>query len=136
MNAMEKVAWTELLVSVGATVVVLALLPWLGNAALGAFGLLGFLVAGMWFLKQRGQSVIVDERDREIERTATRVGISTAWMALFLALIGLVFWSSQYNDRIVPTHVLTWLVWIQFALCYGIKGYVGICQYRKQGRDT
>ena len=41
MNALEKVAWTELLVSVTTLVVVTALYPWFGDGATGAFGLLG-----------------------------------------------------------------------------------------------
>jgi hypothetical protein len=136
MNAMEKVAWTELIVSVLAVVVVAALFPWLGNKAHAGFGLLGFLVVSLWFVKQRGQTVTIDERDRNIERRATALGIGTAWQATFLSLICLVLWSSYSNDKVVPTAILTWLVWIQFSICYGVKGLVGVLMYRKQNHAT
>jgi hypothetical protein len=132
MNAMEKVAWTELIVSVAAVVVAAALIPWLGNGATSAFGLLGLLVCSLWFLRKRGPGVIVDERDREIERQATKFGVEAAWTATFLALIALVFWSSTYNESVVATRALTWLIWSQFAICYGVKGLVGVMSYRRQ----
>jgi hypothetical protein len=72
------------------------------------------------------------ERDRAIDQRAIRLGVGAAWMGLFLALIVLVFWSSIYNDRVVPTSFLTWLIWIQFAVCYGVKGLVGVLAYRRQ----
>lgn len=132
MTAMEKVAWTELSVSVMAVIIVSALLPWLGSHAHAGFAVLGLLGFNLWFLRRRGTAVIVDERDREIERIAMHRGVGTAWMALFLALIALVFWSSLFNNGAVPTGLLTWLIWIQFAICYGVKGLVAAVMYRRQ----
>jgi len=135
MNAMEKVAWTELLVSLGTIVVVTAIYPWMGPASMSAFGLLGLLVCSLWFVKGRGQAVVIDERDREIERQATRRGIEAAWMALFLALIAIVLWSVYFNEKkAVSIGLLSWLIWIQFALCYAVKGLVAVIAYRRQGR--
>ena len=132
MNAMEKVAWTELIVSVAAVAAAAALIPWLGNRASSAFALLGLIVCSLWFLRTRGPRVVVDERDREIERRAPQFRGEAAWVATFLALIALVLWSSLYNQGVVATRVLTWLVWIQFAICYGVKGLVGVMSYRRQ----
>ncbi len=132
MNAMEKAAWTELLVVVTAMAIALVLIPWLGNRASAAFGFLGFLPLGMLFLRQRGQGVLVDERDREIDKEALRLGVSTAWMMLFTAIILLQQWSVFFNDRIVPIGYITWIIWIQFAICYGVKGLVSILAYRRQ----
>ena len=66
MNAMEKVAWTELIVSVLTVVVVTCLYPWLGNQATSTFALLALSTLGAVFLRRRGAAVVVDERDREI----------------------------------------------------------------------
>ena len=132
MSAMEKVAWVELAVSVVAVAMVTALFPWLGNGAIGAFGILGFVVCGAFFLRHRGQTVVVDERDREIDRRATRIGIETAWMGLFLALIAVVLWASFSDQETISKSVLTWLVFAQFAVCYGVKGLVSIVTYRRQ----
>ena len=136
MTAMEKVAWTELLVSVLTVATVTVLFPWLGNSASGAFGLLGLVVCGLWFIKGRGKTVVIDERDREIERRSTRRGVEAAWMALFLALIAIVLWSSYVNEGVVATGLLTWLIWIQFAICYGVKGFVAVLMYRRQSRAS
>ena len=132
MTAMEKVAWTELIVSLATLVIATALIPWLGNSASGAFGLLGLIVCGLWFVRGRGRTVIIDERDREIEQIATRRGVETAWMVLFLALIAIVFWSSYANEGVVATWMLTWLVWLQFAVCYCVKGFLAVLAYRRQ----
>jgi len=136
MSAMEKVAWTELLVSVLAIVVVTLLYPWLGNKASAGFGLLGLLGFSVWFVRKRRQKVIIDERDKAIERRATELGVHVAWLVLFLSLIGLVFWSSSYNESVIETSILNWLIWIQFAICYGIKGLVGVLMYRRQRHDS
>ena len=134
MNAMEKVAWTELIVSAAAVAAAAALIPWLGNRASSAFGLLGLVVCSLWFLRKRGPGVVVDERDREIERRATKLGVEAAWMTMFLTLIVLGMWAQFYNEGVVAARYLTWLTWIQFAICYGVKGLVGVMSYRSQRR--
>ena len=78
MTAMEKVAWTELLVSVAAVVVASVLFPWLGGKAHVGFGLLGLVVCSVWFVRRRGQRVVIDERDRAIEQRATQLGVQAA----------------------------------------------------------
>lgn len=136
MTAMEKVAWTELLVSAVTVIVVSALFPWLGSGAHVGFALLVFLVVSLWFLRRRGRSVIVDERDRDIGRNAMHQGMGVAWMFLWLALIGMMFWSSLFNDHMVPTRLVTWVIWVQFAMCYGVKGFVAVRAYRRQSGAT
>lgn len=135
-TANEKLAWTELIVSLTTLVIVCLLVPFLGDRASGAFGLLAFLVAGMWFVRKQGNKIVKDERDREIEVRANLLGIGSAWMLLLLALIGLVLWSSSSNDSQVPTSYLNWLVWIQFALWAAVRGLVGILSYRAQRHDS
>ena len=132
MNAMEKVAWTEFLVSVLAVVVVTCLYPWLGERASGAFGLLGLMVFGALFLRRHGSRVVVDERDRQIAQRATSIGVSSAWMTLLLALIAAGLWSNYLRIGAVSTSFLNWLTWTQFAVCYGVKGLVAIIAYRRQ----
>ncbi len=134
MSAMEKVAWTELLVAVTTLVVVTALYPWLGNGATGAFGLLAFVVGGAWFLRRRGGAVVVDERDRAIERQTRNAGASAAWQFLFLALIAVGLGQMYLGADHVSLRVLNWLIWAQFAIFVGVKGLVGVISYRRQSR--
>ncbi|MES2792977.1 MAG: DUF2178 domain-containing protein [Planctomycetota bacterium] len=132
MNAMEKVAWTELVVCVTAVTAVTLLLPWVGDSAITGFALLGLMVFGALFIRRRDNRVVVDERDREIERKATSIGVSSAWMTLFLVLIAATTWSGYSHIDAVPIRFLNWLIWIQFAICYGIKGLAAILMYRRQ----
>ena len=131
MNAMEKVAWAELLVCVTALAAVGLLVPWLGDRAVGGFGLLGFLGFTVLFLRRRGNRVITDERDTEIQRVATSFGISAACFTLFLVLTILVVWAGYSHTDAVPTRILTWLIWISFAVLYGVKGLAAVVLYRR-----
>lgn len=133
MTAVEKVAWTEFGVSVGSTAIVIALYPWFGDRAAGAFGLLGLMALSAWFLRRQGSRVVVDERDAAISRKATQTGVQVAWMGLFVALALLGTWANLHNAGIVPSRLLNWLIWIQFAVCYAVKGFVGVLAYRRQG---
>ena len=94
MTAMEKAAWTELLVSVFTVAIVTSLYPWLGNRATAAFGLLGLIVLGAVFLRRRGAAVVVDERDREIANRAGRIGVGSAWMMSLIVLATTSLWSN------------------------------------------
>jgi hypothetical protein len=132
MNAMEKVAWTELGVSVAAVVLASLLIPWGSQAATSAFALLGLIGFTGALLRRRGNRVVVDERDREIARRATGIGVGTAWMTLFVALALATTWASFSGAHAVPTAFLNWLIWIQFAICYGTQGLVMVVMYRRQ----
>lgn len=134
MNAMQKVAWTELLVSLAAVVAATAFYPWLGQGAGGAFGLLGLIGFSALFLRRRGNETVVDERDRAVEQRAMKWGIVAAWELLFMTLIVVVMWSEFHGQKAVSTALLSWLVWVQFAVCYGVKGLVGVLSYRSQNR--
>lgn len=132
MNALEKAAWVELVVSVAAVALAAALFPWLHDGAAGAFGLLGLMGLSYFFLHPRRNRVLVDERDREIDRRAIRMGVGVAWMTLFTALIAATMWANYSGTHAVSTRFLTWLIWLQFAICYAIKGLVAIVSYRRQ----
>ena len=133
MNALEKVAWTELIVSVFAAGVVLSLYPWIGSAALGGFGLLGFLGMTPLFLRKRDNQVVSDERDLAIEKRSSWFGFGTAWTVMLLSLAAVTMWHS-YHERDVSTGLLSALIWSQFALCYAIKGAMSLVQYRGMNR--
>lgn len=133
VNAMQKVAWTNLIVSAAAIAAATLLYPFLGSqAATGAFGLLGFLALSGLFLRRRGDRVVVDERDREIDIKAKIIGVGTAWMTLSMTLAVATVWSSYWNIHAVSTGFLNWLIWINFAICYGMYGLAAVVLYRRQ----
>ena len=133
MSVMEKVAWTELIVSSVATLVVLFLLPTQGHEAASGFALLGAVVISFWFLRHRHKKTIVDERDLEIERHATQRGVEVAWWLILLSVIGVLLTPGDTGHAGYVSKIwLNWIVWIQFAAFFGMKGVVTINQYRKQ----
>lgn len=131
--ALEKVAWLELLVSTTTIIVVMILLPFLGHGASSGFALLGAVVFAYWFVRKRRTKMIVDERDLEIELHSVKRGVEAAWMFLLLGLIIIVLLpqSGDQNEFVTKT-TLNWLIWIQFAIYIGVKGFVGVISYRKQ----
>ena len=131
MNAVEKSAWTELVVVVAAVVATVTALPYLGHLSASWFALLAFLPLGMFFFRKRGDQVIVDERDREIQQKATNIGVQAAWMGTFMALIA-VSMAHGYAKEAVPTPYLNWIIWLQFAGCYGVRAFFTIFLYRGQ----
>ena len=133
MNAVTKVAWVELIVSVLAVSLVLAMYPWLGQAALSGFALLGLLGLTPLLLRKRGDHVVKDERDVEIEKLSSWFGFGTAWTVTLLALTAITLWHS-HRQIDVPTSLLSIVIWSQFALCYAIKGATALIQYRGVSR--
>lgn len=132
MSAMEKVAWTELVVSLVVSALVVALFPWLGMVSLSAFALMALITLSGLLLRRRGNEVVVDERDRDIERRAIRIAASVSWMCLLGGLIISCMWSAYVRNNAVPTSILSWLVWTQFPIIYGIKGFMSIYAYRRE----
>jgi hypothetical protein len=132
MNAMEKAAWTELSVSVVAVALATSLYPWLGSRATSAFALLALVVLGYAFIRPRDNRILTDERDREIAARATRLGVGTTWMTLITVLALVTTWESYSGSHAVSTGFLNWLIWIQFALFFGIRGLASVVMYRRQ----
>lgn len=132
MNALEKVAWAELGVTIVASVAVLGTYPWFGDLATKLFALLGLVVVFYpLFMFRRGDAIIQDERDLAIERKSKYVGSCTAWMFLFTSLISL---SMFYGPGDMPTRHLFSLIWIQFAVYFGVKSIVAVLGYRGMHR--
>jgi len=81
MNAIIKAAWFELVVSILALAGVTAFHPWLGNGAVGAFGILGLLGGAYWFLRRCGTGVVVLAADY---RGTKQVALSLMVWLVFL----------------------------------------------------
>ena len=60
--------------------------------------------------------------------------MTTAWIVLFMTLIVIVLGADRWGVKSVPIGILTWLIWVQVAICYGVKGLVGVISYRRQSR--
>lgn len=77
----------------------------------------------------------MDERDLEIEQHSKQRGLEVAWWFLVLTLIAmLILLGKPDHAGFVSKTVLNWLIWLQFAAFFGVKGIVSIIQYRKQVR--
>ena len=63
MNATQKRAVLNLAVAAVALAAVAILIPWLGDRAAGAFGLLGLVGLTPWLFRPRDGGIEIDERD-------------------------------------------------------------------------
>lgn len=136
MVAFEKIAWLEVCLAGSSIVLASALFPWLGNGAIGAFGILGGLGLSVLFIRNRGKKAIIDERDVEIQRSALLRGMMTSWFFSFFLLLGIILWAENSQTASVSSVLLSWVLWVQFALCYLVKGASTLMTYRKQNRAT
>ena len=108
------------------------LYPWLGSRATSAFALMALIALSYVFIRPRDNRIVIDERDREIAKRATSIGVATAWFTLSAALATATVWSSYSNTHVVSTAFLNWLIWVQFSICYGMKGLASVVMYRRQ----
>ncbi|MBX3413462.1 MAG: hypothetical protein KF708_12300 [Pirellulales bacterium] len=132
MSVSEKAAWMQLIVCLAAIAVVTLLLPWLGHRATAGFALLALVTLSAVFYRRRGNRIVVDERDMEIERRATSVAVGTTWVGLITVLASAGMWSNYSGVHSVSTVLLNWLIWLQFVACFGIKAIASIVLYRSQ----
>jgi hypothetical protein len=122
MSRQQKCAWFTLAFFAVATVVVVALLPWLGIAAFGASGLVAFSTLGpLLFRKKRGaREVAEDERDRMIAIETTRAAGMGSYTAMILACMIPWFVHMFQGKRIITIHALPWIVFTgMFAFILG-----------------
>ena len=129
MNATQKLARMELLISLTAILGALFVFPWLGDRAMGMFGVLGFLGLTPLFLMKRKGKVVTDERDQNIQLRAQLLGFGAAWMSLVLTLVALTAFVNL-DVANVPKSTLSFALWVSFALCYAVKGGATLFMYR------
>ena len=132
MSALEKAAWFQLVVCLAAIVVVGLLFPWLGHRATAGFALLALITMTAFFYRQRGNRVVVDERDLEIEKRTTSIAVGATWMGLVAILAAAGMWSNYLGIHSVSAGFLNWLIWGQFVAYFTIKAVGSIVLYRSQ----
>ena len=132
MNALQKVAWIEVIVAIVASIAVLGAMPLLGDRSTDLYVLLAVVPAIYPFLmRPRGGEIVKDERDNEIKKRSEYWGVSTAWMFFVISMIAISMW---HNTQDVPTKYLFALIWIQFAVYIGAKGAAALAFYRRVSR--
>jgi hypothetical protein len=128
MSALQKFAWFNLAIIAVTAVAVGALLPFLGRAALGCFGFLGFLGLGpLFFIRKRGH-VVMDERDLEIQRRAWIVAYSIFWVIYVLAAVALTL-AVYGEDGSVPVWVVQSSVFVAFMVVQALGSVAILVQY-------
>jgi hypothetical protein len=125
----QKQAWFTLAVLGATTLVVAALIPFLGRGALGGFGVLGLLGLGPLFYRRKAGRVLTDERDQVIQRRAVVLAYTVFWL-LFVAVGVLV-------PFVYPESVPSWLVgaslFAAFMLFMGVLSVATLVQYGREG---
>jgi hypothetical protein len=85
VNPTQRVAWFNLIVVISTLFLVLALVPFLGQASLGGMGTLGLLGFSVFFYRRKPGRVLADERDGLILGRAVVIAYSVFWLAFVLA---------------------------------------------------
>ncbi|MEM9644285.1 MAG: hypothetical protein AAF989_04755 [Planctomycetota bacterium] len=135
MNAVQRIALVELDVPLIAVATVFALRPFLGEAAMAGFAFLGFLGLTPLMMRGSGEKVVSDERDHDIDFTARFWAFGAAWMFLFASLGIVVMWHA-YQGTDIPITSANLLLWMQFAICYAVKGGIALRLYGGHHRAT
>ena len=131
MNALHKVAWIKLIVSLAAVLLAIVLYPWIGDRAAGAFGILGLLGICPLLLIDRKNKVISDERDRQIDCGSSSFGGAIAWTILYLSVLAVALWHS-WSDQDIPARYALALVYINFPIYIGVQGAYSLVCYRSK----
>jgi hypothetical protein len=132
MNASQKEASFTLGVVVVTALTVALLVPFLGRAALGGFGFLGFLGLGPFFFRTRGGGVVLDERDAQIRQRSIIVAYSVFWVLFVAAAMTAPM---VYGWRgAVPVEFVLGSVWCGFIVVQGVMALATLIQYGWGGR--
>ncbi|MBN2288818.1 MAG: hypothetical protein JXQ83_05750 [Candidatus Glassbacteria bacterium] len=130
MNTSQKIAWFTLAVITLALAAYLILLKLTGHpeASTAGFALLGLLGCSPLFLGRRKGVVLLDERDREIERKAGQAGFFVFWL-YFVAFCVLV--PFHYGRRDVPSFLLTLLCLAGVMVLLAARSVAVLVLYRR-----
>ena|SRR5437868_4304771 len=135
MSATQKFAWFNLAVIALTLGVVLALLPFLGKAALGGLGFLGLLGFGPFFFRKKPGQVPTDERDQLIQQRSWIVAYALFWVVFVLAAV--LFSPLVYGqDGAVPVWVIQISVFCGFMLVYALASVAILVQYAGGSKDA
>jgi hypothetical protein len=127
---MQKFAWFNLAVIALTLVVVLSLLPFLGDRAMGGLGFLGLIGLGPLFFRRRAGQVIADERDQLIQLRAWIFAYAMFWVAF--VLVAVVLTAAIYGvDGAVPVPVVQISVFWAIMLVYALASAAILIQYTR-----
>jgi hypothetical protein len=102
-------------------------------AALALFGLSGFAPL-IGRAEKRAGKVIMDERDRAIERAAGLAGFGAVWLCYVLTCIG--SWAILGNSATIPVRVLPLSVFVAMVIVFTTRAAVIVILYRRGSCDA
>jgi hypothetical protein len=137
MNRQQKIAWFTLTcvgLALGLSLLTFGVLylglGWPVRAASGAFGFIGLLgfaaLAPLLFRKDKGQ-VAFDERDLQIQRTASLAAFATFW-AVFVSA-AMVPWFIIGPEGRITVNYLPWMVFGGMLVVEGVRAVVTLQGY-------
>ena len=138
MHVRERQAWFVLAVTATTLLLAIILVTLLGFTppASAAFGVLG-LVGATGLIgrrERRAGRVVIDERDREIERAATVAGYSVFWLLFVAAAMAPFFILGPGAVMRVPTIVVPTAIYVAACIVYLVRALAMILLYR-MGND-
>jgi hypothetical protein len=135
MSALQKYAYFNLAVIALTVAAVLALVPFLGQRALGGCGFLGLLGFSVLFLRPKSGQVSLDERDNLIQRRSTILAYAVFWVAFVLAAV-LLSPLVYGQDGAVPVWVVQMSVFCGFMIVNAVMSVAILVQYAGGSQDA
>jgi hypothetical protein len=130
MDDLEKQAWWNLCVAVGAVVGFATLWSVTRNpaASMAAFAILALTAAPFFRLRPPAG----DERDREIDRKSMMVAMSLFWVLLVIGAVGMgaaLGWETSVH---LPVWAFSDVIWGGWIVILTVKSVASIWMYRAQ----
>ena len=140
MSVQERRAWFVLAVAVAALILclVLGVLLGYGLVVFGGLSVLA-LAAGTGLIawrEQRAGRVVMDERDREIERTASMATGAVFWVLFVAAAVTPSLVLGPHAVMRVPTAVFPQAMFVAAWVVLLVRSLVTIVLYRREGHGS
>lgn len=130
----QKHACFNLIIVVLTLLAVMLLYPFLGQGALGGFGILGFLGLGPFFFRKKPGQVVMDERDQLIQQRSLVLAYTVFWLAFIAAgVLAPLYYGAAGG---VPTVVVSCAVWVGLMLFLAVQSLATLVQYGRGGLDA
>ena len=134
MNPFQKMAWYNLAVIALTAAVILVLIQVIPfKAALGGFGLLGFLGFSPLYLKKKKGEILHDERDQQIGGNAQRAGFFIFWLYFVAACVYIPF---AYDFKAVSSIIFFYLCMVGVMVLVVVQSVATLVLYRRDSQKS
>jgi hypothetical protein len=135
MNPSQKIAWFMLIVLFLATAAFLVLYKLTGHplASIAGFSLMGLIGFSPLFLEKKKGQVLIDERDKEINRKAMLAGYGVFWL-YYVATFTIIPLVRGFEA--IPIHIWALTFWFGFIVMMAARSVAVLVLYRRDSEKS